>query len=222
MLRDSRLLRTVVLLAVVMLGVAAAAVAQPNCPTREELSAQLEAGVPAEQLPQCPPPPLPSNYPWQLDDPVSPNSPYPTLPPTQVITPIGNTDWEQIESCGYHPQRKELACSIRIKRINGYGGMIGMGPGSFEYVRFCLDYGDGAGLVSVNLREVHLHDESRGAPPSWYFAVIVPADERLSRLPLNGRTLKARARLSWLNPPMGCFGGVRWGNQADFRIRLDP
>jgi hypothetical protein len=36
------------------------------------------------------------------------------------------------------------------------------------------------------------------------------------------QTLKARAILSWGTPVLSCNGAPTWGNQTDFRIRLDP
>ena len=144
----------------------------------------------------------------------------PTSPPTQIITNTGSTFYEAIKSCGYHPQREELACTIEIRQRFGFSGPICNGPGSHEFVTFCVDYG--AGFVLVNVNGFHIHDEMFNVNPNWYFAAVVQSDWRLLSLPNNGRTLRARAILSWAFPVLNCGGAPTWGNQADFRIRLDP
>lgn len=145
---------------------------------------------------------------------------------TQVITNTGSTFWESLTGCGYHPQRKELTCPIEIRQRWGYGGPPAIQPaGSFEYVQFCVQYG--GILVPVNVSGVHLHDEIYGVPPNWYMTAVIAADgdrrPDLFTQPLNGRTLRARAILSWaINPFGNCNFVPIWGNQADFHIRLDP
>jgi hypothetical protein len=144
----------------------------------------------------------------------------------QVISNTGSTFWEAFTGCGYHPQRKELTCPIEIRQRFGYGGPPAIQPaGSFEYVQFCVD--TGAGLLPVNVSGVHVHDEVFGVLPNWYMTAVVAADADrrpdLFAQPLNGRTLPARAILSWaINPFGNCQFKPVWGNQADFHIRLDP
>lgn len=147
-----------------------------------------------------------------------------TAPTSIIITNTGNTFYEAIRSCGYHPQREELACTIEIRQRFGFGGPICNASGSHEFVHFCVDYG--AGLVPVHINGFHIHDEMFNIGPNWYFAAVVQSDWRLLSLPNNGRSLKARAILAW-NQVLGgganyCNLAPIWGNQADFRIRLDP
>ena len=92
-------------------------------------------------------------------------------------------------------------------------------------MQFCVD--TGFGLSPVNVSGVHLHDEAFGVAPNWYLTAVVAADgdrhPNLFSAPLNGRTLRARAILSWaINPFGNCNFVPIWGNQADFHIRLDP
>lgn len=139
----------------------------------------------------------------------------------QSIEDTGSTFYEELTGCGYHPQRKELTCPIAINQPFGFGGAPALQPvGSYEYVLFCVNYG--AGLVPVNINGVHVHDEAFGANPNWYMSAVVPANAVLFSQPLLGQTLRARAILSWAVPPAGCNAVPVWGNQADFRIRLDP
>ena len=139
----------------------------------------------------------------------------------QSIKDTGSTFYEALTSCGYHPQRKELTCPIEIRQPFGFGGAPALQPvGSYEYVLFCVN--SGAGMVPVNTNGVHVHDEAFGAGPNWYFSAVVPANQQLFSQPLRGQTLRARAILSWGLPPANCGFTPIWGNQADFRIRLDP
>ena len=141
----------------------------------------------------------------------------------QSIKDTGSTYYEALIGCGYQAQRKELTCPIEIRRPLGFGGVPALQPvGSYEYVLFCVDMGGGAGLVPVNTNGVHVHDEVHGAGPNWYMSAVVPANEALFSVPLRGQTFRARAILSWAVPPAGCNAFPVWGNQADFRIRLDP
>lgn len=144
----------------------------------------------------------------------------PSWPPYQIITNTGSTYYEAMTSCGYHPQKKQAACVIEIRQRFGFAGVPGGGPGSFENVLFCVDLG--AGLVPINVGTVHVHDEAFGVQPRWYFAALIPANGALAARPLNGMTYAARAILSWAWAPNNCNFRPVWGNQIDFRIRLDP
>lgn len=133
----------------------------------------------------------------------------------------GNTSWERIQACGYHPQREEAVCAIDILRTTGYGGRICVAPGSTEYVLLCVAL-PGGGLVPIHTGTVHIHDAPAGAVPPWDFGVVIQANPRLASLANNGATLPARAILSWAIPPANCNAVPIWGNAVNFRIRLDP
>lgn len=138
----------------------------------------------------------------------------------QVITNTGSTRYEALESCAYHPQREEFACSMSIRQRFGFGGYPAIGAGSNEWVQICVDYGKG--FEPVDTASVHVHDEQFGDSPYWYAAAIVQANERLQAQVQKGQTVRARAILSWAAQPSGCSYQPVWGNQADFRIKLDP
>lgn len=140
-----------------------------------------------------------------------------------LFTPAGSsTFWEALQACGYHPQREELDCAIDIRQSFGFGGPIGGGPGSHEWVLFCAGIGAGGALVPINIGQVHLHD-APGANPRWDFGVVVQANPALAGLANNGATIPGRAILSWaIIPPANCNWAPVWGNWANFRFRLDP
>ena len=132
----------------------------------------------------------------------------------------GNTFWERIQSCGYHPQREEAVCAIEIKQTTGFSGRICVGPGSTEYVLLCVNLG--AGLVPIHTGTVHVHDAPAGAVAPWDFGVVTQANAALAARANNGATLPARAILSWAIPPANCNAVPIWGNAVNFRLRLDP
>ncbi|MEJ2669876.1 MAG: hypothetical protein P8176_03795 [Gammaproteobacteria bacterium] len=138
----------------------------------------------------------------------------------QIITNTGNTRFEGLESCAYHPQREEFACSLSIRQRFGFAGTPAIGSGSNEWVTVCVDFGNG--MERVDTASVHVHDEQFGKQPFWYYGVMVQANEKLQALVQNGQTLKARTILSWAVPATHCNYRPVWGNQADFQIKLDP
>lgn len=132
------------------------------------------------------------------------------------LSAVGNLGYERMPCCGYDPQKRTFACPIRIERSTGFGAPF---SGSREYVLTCVDLG--AGLEPVALDTVHLSNAVSGAPP-WQFAVLAKASPRLSNLPLNGKTLRARSILSWNLAPTDCNYKAYWGHALDYQIRLDP
>lgn len=204
---------TFLLLALLLIA-ASSTVAQSSgkvCPSRDEVQELLYSGVTAEQISEI--------YAGCVPDTTLP------LAPEQFTTPTGSVFWEAIDSCGYHPQRRELECSIEVRQQFGFAGTPPgapgfNGPGSWEWVIFCVNFG--AGLVPVNTSAVHVHDEAYGFQPPWYYGVAVAADPQLHTAAVNGQSLQARAILSWTLIPNNCNYVPIWGNQADFFIKLDP
>lgn len=137
-----------------------------------------------------------------------------------VQTEAFSTYYEYLTACGYNPQVKEFDCAVELRQRFGYGGPPANGFGSWEWVYICVDYG--LGFTPVNLKGVHVHDESFGIQPPWYYGVDPPANSTLMLRPLNGQTLNARAILSWQLIPNSCTYRPVWGSWFDFKIKLDP
>lgn len=130
---------------------------------------------------------------------------------------LGSLYYEQMRCCGYDPRKQLFGCPIDIKQPTGFGWAPL--PGSEEHVLTCVDFG--AGFEPVARDSVHLANAVTGGP-IWQFAVIARASQRLSGLPLNGRTLRARSILSWELIPTDCKYRPTWGNALEYQIRLDP
>jgi len=87
------------------------------------------------------------------------NSPFPP-----VVQIQNNTSFEEVTCIGFNPVTNILEAVIQIKRPNGYGGDP-CAAGSFEYVRFFLNYGLGwedaglAGAVIVILKLTALGEQ---------------------------------------------------------------
>ncbi len=141
---------------------------------------------------------------------------------------FGSTYYERMPCCGYHPQKKEFACSIEILEPFGFGSFGPVPNGSFENVRICVDLDNNGVFEEVAHGSVHLGNEIWGKSPPWYFAafadVRLRAYEKLASLPLDGRTLRARSLLAWNTAPAGCNDQKPpiWGNALEYQIRLDP
>ena len=67
-----------------------------------------------------------------------------------------NTTYEEVTCIGFNPVTNVLEAVIQIKQPTGYAGDP-CAAGSYEYVRFYVDYGSGfqdAGYVAVHVHEV--------------------------------------------------------------------
>jgi hypothetical protein len=137
----------------------------------------------------------------------------------------GNTNYEEIRSCGFYPQETRLECVVEIKQPGGYGGQIGS-FGSFEYVAFYVDFG--GGFVYVGSGIVHMTDGSGKANFAVYRDWNPPGGLRTTNggasttTTTSGPLLKVRARLQWNAPVATATSPITWGNTFDFVIRMMP
>jgi hypothetical protein len=215
--------------ALVIIGSAIQSEAQTCIVSRERVIAEVAQGVSPEELEKkyagCvaeQPDDAATTAAKSLQDILVPNPGAVVVPyalPSESIKNTGSTYWEALKSCGYHPQREEANCVFEVRQRFGFGGPVGT-PGSHEYLLFCADLG--GGLVPIHTNGVHLNDESWGQPPRWSISATIQSNPRLLSLPNDGRTMRGRVILSWQIPPSSCNAQPIWGNQSDFRFRLDP
>ena len=142
-----------------------------------------------------------------------------------------NASFESIKCIGYHPEFKELTATIQIKRTSGYGGRL-CTKGSYEYVRFYLDYQDGNGWEDMGYVALNVHDiptkkdcEGKTEKPIDYVVRlgIQPKIQFCSKPNLP----RVKAVLLWntiptANDPTLGSGIYTWGDVKEEHIQIKP
>jgi len=139
-----------------------------------------------------------------------------------------NTAFEGLSCIGYHPKMEELTATIQLHRSSGYGGSL-CGKGSMEYVRFFLDYQDGAswqdmGMVAVNVHDIPDSKDCSGKtekPVSYVVRLKIDPKNLVCSRP---NLPKLRAVLSWNIPllPDQPFQTVAWGDAKETQVQIAP
>jgi hypothetical protein len=142
--------------------------------------------------------------------------------PVQQI--LNNTTFEEVTCIGFNPNTNVLEAVIQIKQPTGYNGDPCQ-TGSFEYVRFFLDYG--SGWEDVRLAAVHVHDipnqndcaKNPEKPLSYAASVLVVPKTNWCGKPV---IPQARAILSWqMIPTTNDPNFLRlWGNHVDSHVQI--
>ncbi len=145
----------------------------------------------------------------------------------KVVEPkAGDTGYEELDCVSYSPERDRVEATVLLKRPFGYSGDL-CTRGSFEYVRFYIDYGTGwedAGVASVNVHDLPMTDDCAGQsshPVSYVCGVAHRPRRKWCGKPVLPRV---RAILSWnLEPPAGQpEWKPPWGNVKDCRVQVKP
>jgi len=140
-----------------------------------------------------------------------------------------NTSYEEITCIGYNPYTRLMEATFNIKRSNGYSGSL-CSSGSFEYVRFYLDFHDGSGFVDQGVAAVNVHDipemedcTGKSTLPLTYVVTKNKVTNRYSFCK-NPILPTLRAILSWgVEPPPDMPGWTPpWGNVKDCDVQLRP
>jgi hypothetical protein len=140
---------------------------------------------------------------------------------------IGNTKYEEVSCVGFNPDLNILEATIQIKLPSGYMGNLCQ-AGSTEYVRFFVDYNDGAGWQDAGVSGFNIHDIPTGtdcARQSDKPLVYVVTKSIQPKRDYCGKPVlpNVRAILSWqiLPPPNPNWPPV-WGNVLDRHIQIKP
>ena len=142
--------------------------------------------------------------------------------PTEIIS--SDTAYEQITCLGFNPDTERLEAVVEIKQATGYNGSLCQN-GSYEYVRFFIDYGTGfedAGFAAAHVYDVPNADDCHGSlEKPLNYAVSVQLTPRKNRctVPVLPRV---RAILSWNAIPTAgdpTFSPV-WGHALEGRIQI--
>jgi len=139
---------------------------------------------------------------------------------------VGNTKYEELVCVGFNLNLEMLEATVHIKLPNGYGTNL-EGPGTTEYVRFFVDYGDGwenAGVMAFNVHDIPDTTDCAGEPDKpLSYVVTQPIEPRYADC---GRPVlpKVRAILSWEAEPPGDNPDwpMVWGNMIERDIQIKP
>jgi hypothetical protein len=138
----------------------------------------------------------------------------------------GITYWEELSCVGYNPQRALLTAVISVKQAMGYSGGL-CTNGSGEYVRFFVDWHDGAGFQDIGMASFRAHDISDAPPgrqhPLKYIVTLPLRDEEKSKICFSPVLPTVRAILSWnAIPPANPLHVPFYGNVVDADIQIEP
>ncbi|PSL26349.1 hypothetical protein [Chitinophaga ginsengisoli] len=138
----------------------------------------------------------------------------------------GITFWEQLTCVGFNPDVSRLEAVVRIKQPNGYSGGL-CSAGSHEFVRFFVDYHDGAGFQDAGFTSFKVADITDHAPftkhPLHYMVYIFLNDEAHRRFTACDIAVipTVRAVLSWNSVPSLNPNDIpHFGNVVDVNIQL--
>ncbi|QGY44363.1 hypothetical protein GM418_12060 [Maribellus comscasis] len=159
------------------------------------------------------------------------------FPKLKLNTPLDffktkmNKFYEELGCVGFNPAFNELTAVIKIKKETGYSGSL-CTKGSFEYVRFYLDYNDGSGWNDMGFTAFNAHDiptqkdcDSKPEKPIDYVVrlKIKPKQD----LCVKANLPKVKAVLSWNsvpapNDPNLTTGSYVWGDVKEEYIQISP
>lgn len=143
-----------------------------------------------------------------------------------VVSITTNTSYEQLTCLGFNPSTNVLEAVVQVNLASGYNGSLCQ-SGSFEYVRFFVDYGSGwedAGVAAISVHDIpdgtdckKTHDK----PLSYAASVHLTPKSNWCSSPVLPRV---RAILSWnAIPAAGDATYIPvWGNVLDAQIQIRP
>ena len=145
----------------------------------------------------------------------------------QPVFPLANdTFYEEVTCLGFNPHTNVLEAVVQVKQASGYSGSLCQ-TGSYEYVRFFVDYGSGwedAGVAAVNVHDIpeatDCHKDAE-KPLSYAASVVLAPKSNWCFFPV---LPKVRAILSWNSIPTPgdpAFTPI-WGNILDAEIQIQP
>ncbi|AUC82202.1 hypothetical protein [Lacinutrix sp. Bg11-31] len=142
-----------------------------------------------------------------------------------------NTSFESLGCVGYNSTFKQLTATINIKRQTGYSGGL-CTNGSFEYVRFYMNYQEGDGWEDMGYVGVNVHDiptqkdcSNKDEKPINYTVRLNISPKKkscnIANLPL------VRAVLSWstipaANDPELTNGTYVWSDKKEVQVQIEP
>jgi hypothetical protein len=145
----------------------------------------------------------------------------------QPVLEISNdTFYEQVTCLGFNPATNVLEAVVQVKQATGYDGSLCQN-GSYEYVRFFLDYGSGwldVGLAAINVHDIPAATDCAKDPEkplSYAVSVELTPQSNWCFFPV---LPQVRAILSWNaipTPGNPAYIPV-WGNVLNAQIQIHP
>lgn len=148
--------------------------------------------------------------------------------PISELKPVtlmqSDTRYEELKCIGLYPERNFLEAVLEIKLPYGFLGDL-CSPGSYEYVRFFIDWnGDGdfvdfnddAGIAAVNVHDI---PEVRKVHLCYALGRRFRSLRATCQHPY---IVKMRAILSWQVPPTGPNFIPVWGNVVECWVQIRP
>jgi hypothetical protein len=145
----------------------------------------------------------------------------------QPVLEISNdTFYEQVTCLGFNPATNVLEAVVQVKQATGYDGSLCQN-GSYEYVRFFLDYGSGwldVGLAALNVHDIPAATDCAKEPEkplSYAVSVELTPQSNWCFFPV---LPQVRAILSWNaipTPGNPAYIPV-WGNVLNAQIQIHP
>ncbi len=135
-----------------------------------------------------------------------------------------NHSWEQVICAGYNPQSQRLEAFVNIKQPGGYSGNL-CSAGSNEFLRFFIDFKDGAGFQDMGFTSFKVADipDASATHPITYMASMDIDDTSHRRfLSCDEAVIPTlRVVLSWNTVPTNDPEQVPvYGNSIDADIQL--
>lgn len=141
--------------------------------------------------------------------------------PKAVLSITENTSFEELTCIGHNPATDIMVAIVEVKKGTGYLG-DSCQPGSHEYVRFYLDYGDGT-WVDHGVASFEAHD--LGFDRDLCYAVPIRIQpKRRSCCDAEPVLPKVLAILSWnvMPPPNQPNWFPVWGNRLRRVVQIKP
>lgn len=154
----------------------------------------------------------------------------------KLVTPMDffmtkkNSHFEELKCIGYNQKRSELTATVSIKRATGYAGDL-CDRGSYEYVRFYLDYGSGwedQGYVGFNVHDIPTEkdcDKKLEKPLDFVVRLTIKPKSKFCKHEV---IPKVRAVLAWNSipapndPNLTGPSSYTWGDVKDDVIQIQP
>jgi len=150
-----------------------------------------------------------------------------TLPISDIqpVNPIKcDTRYEELKCIGLYPERNFLEAIIEVKLPFGFLGDL-CSPGSYEYVRFFIDWNGDGDFVDFNedvgMAAVNVHD----IPQVRQFRLCYALGRNFHALRATCQhpyIVKVRAIMSWQQPPTGPNFIPVWGNIMECWVQIRP